>query len=132
MEAIEWIEIKLKNSINGIWYGSIDKFNNDITNVKQKLKTISKYDGITYDENSLYDLITLVMNTNRMLDKLESYVSLLCDEDTRINKNQELKEIVNNLYSEYVKATYFVDNSILKLDYNEIEKFYEKNSFRNR
>lgn len=109
-------------------YSSIDEFKNDITNVKGKLNEFSKYEGITYDENSLYELISLVMNTNRMLDKLESYVSLLCDEDTRINKNQELKEMVNNLYSEYVKATYFVDNSILKLDYSVIEDFYEKNN----
>ena len=121
------INAQYKWDLNKI-YSSIDEFKNDITNVKEKLNEFSRYEGITYDENSLYELIILVMNTNRILDKLESYVSLLCDEDTRINKNQELKEMVNNLYSEYVKATYFVDNSILKLDYSEIEDFYEKNN----
>lgn len=109
-------------------YSSIDEFNNDINYVKNMLSKFSKFEGIIYDQDSLYELLSLVMDTNRILDKLEAYVSLLCDEDTRINKNQELKEKVNNLYSEYVKVTYFVDNTILKMDYSLIEDFYQKNS----
>ena len=109
-------------------YSSIDEFNNDINKVGNNIKLFSKYKGIEYDENSLYELISLCMDTNRIIDKLETYVSLLCDEDTGINKNQELKEKVSNLYSEYVKETYFVDNSILKLDYSKIEEFYDNNS----
>ena len=90
----ESINEQYKWDLNKI-YSSIDEFKNDVTNVKEMLKGFSKYEGITYDENSLYELISLVMNANRMLDKLESYVSLLCDEDTRINKNQELKGYKN-------------------------------------
>ena len=67
------------------------------------------------------------MNVSRVLEKLEVYASLLCDEDTSINKNQELKEEVNNLCSEFSKATYFVDTDILKLDYDDIKEFYKKN-----
>ena len=109
-------------------YKDLDEFNSDIEFVKEKIKLFKKYEGITYDSDNLYELLTLTMDTHRVIDKLEAYVSLLCDEDTSINKNQELKERVNNLYSEYAKATYFVDNSILKLDYSEIEKFYKKNN----
>ena len=60
------------------------------------------------------------MTCSRRIDKLEAYVSLLADEDTRINKNQEFKEEVSNLTDEYVKKTYFVDSNILKLDYIDI------------
>ena len=108
-------------------YDTDGEFENDIMLVKEKIGEFAKYEHITYDENSLYDLLELEMGTKRILDKLETYVNLLCDEDTSINKNQELKERVTNLYSEYVKATYFIGNSILKMDYQEIEKFYLKN-----
>ena len=108
-------------------YKSISEYKDDILKVKENIKCFAKYEKIKYDAGTLYDLLELVMSTNRLLGKLESYVSLLCDEDTRINKNQELKEEVNNLYDEYTKATYFVDNNILELEYSEIEEYYKQN-----
>ena len=108
-------------------YESIDDFKLDIENVRIKLLEFSKYEGIFYDENSLYEVINLCMNVSRVLEKLQAYTSLLCDEDTTINENQELKEEVNNLSSEFSKATYFIDTDILKMDYVDIEKMYKKN-----
>ena len=108
-------------------YKNLDEYRSDITRVKENIDKFGKYESMTYDEKSLYDLLELVMSTSRIIDKLEAYVNLLCDEDTRINKNQELKEEVSNLYNEYIKKTYFVDNNILKMEYSEIEKYYDKN-----
>lgn len=108
-------------------YKNLDEYKEDILKVKENIGKFSKYENITYDEKTLYDLLELVMTTNRIIDKLEAYVSLLCDEDTRINKNQELKEEITNLCDEYIKKTYFVDNNILKMEYSEIEKYYDKN-----
>ena len=108
-------------------YKNLDEYKEDILKVKENIGKFSKYENITYDEKTLYDLLELVMTTNRNIDKLEAYVSLLCDEDTRINKNQELKEAITNLCDEYIKKTYFVDNNILKMEYSEIEKYYDKN-----
>ena len=108
-------------------YKSIDEFRKDIDYVKNKLPEFSKFDGIKYDEHSLYEVMDLCMNVSRILEKLQVYTSLLCDEDTSINKNQELKEDVANLCSEYTKATYFIDTDILKLDYAYIEELYKKN-----
>lgn len=108
-------------------YKSISEYKDDILKVKENIKCFAKYEKIKYDAGTLYDLLELVMSMNRLLGKLESYVSLLCDEDTRINKNQELKEEVNNLYDKYTKATYFVDNNILELEYSEIEEYYKQN-----
>ena len=71
-------------------YQDIDSFRNDIDYVKNKLIDFAKYKGITYDENSLYDVLDLSMNVSRKLEKLQVYTSLLCDEDTSINKNQNL------------------------------------------
>ena len=76
-------------------YGSMDEFRKDIDYVNSRLGDFSKFDGIKYDENTLYEVIKLCMELSRILEKLEVYTSLLCDEDTGINKNQELKEEVN-------------------------------------
>ena len=43
------------------------------------------------------------------------------------NKNIELKEEINNLSSEVINATYFIEPNILKMNYSDIEKFYLKN-----
>ena len=108
-------------------YESIDDFRKDIAFVKDKLPEFSKFQGIEYDENSLYEVLDLCMNVSRVLEKLSVYASLLCDEDTSINKNQELKEEVTNLCSEYTKSTYFIDTDILKLDYAYVEELCKKN-----
>ena len=108
-------------------YSSILDFREDIDYVKNRLGSFTKFNGIKYDENSLYELLNLCMDVSRKLEKLSVYTSLLCDEDTSINKNQELKEEVNNLCSEYTKSTYFVDTDILKLDYSYICELYDKN-----
>jgi len=108
-------------------YKNIGEFRKDIDYVRNRLGEFSKFEGIKYDEDSLYEVLDLCMNVSRVLEKLSVYTSLLCDEDTSINKNQELKEEVNNLCSEYTKATYFIDTDILKLDYSYIEELYKKN-----
>lgn len=123
----ENVDVKYQWNLSKI-YDSLDAFKEDINLVKTKIKEFAKFKDIKYDENSLYEVLTLGMDTSRITQKLEVYTSLLCDEDTRINKNQELKEEVNNLVSDYTKATYFVDVNILKLDYKDIETFYKKNN----
>ena len=108
-------------------YNDISEFRNDIEKVKNKLGDFSKYENIVYDENSLFELIDLYMEVSRRIGKLSVYTSLLCDQDTTVNKNQELKEEIANLSSKFSRLTYFVEVNILKFDYSDIEKFYEKN-----
>lgn len=108
-------------------YKNLDEFRKDMDYVRDKLPLFSSFKEIKYDENSLYEVIDLCMNVSRVLEKLQAYTSLLCDEDTGINKNQEIKEEVTNLCSDYSKATYFIDADILKLDYSYIEELYKKN-----
>ena len=109
-------------------YSNLDEYKSDIKYVKDCIVKFSDYEDKKMDANSLYELLNLSMDASRKIDKLESYVSLLTDEDTRNNKNQELKEEVSNLEDEFIKKTYFVDTNILKLDYSMIEKFYDENS----
>ena len=122
----EKIEERYKWDLSKI-YSSIDDFRSDMQLVKDKMNDFSKYKDMMYDENTLYEVISLYMETSRILNKLEVYTSLLSDEDTGINKNRELKEEVSNLSSELISKTYFIEPNILKIDYSLIEKYYEKN-----
>ncbi|MBQ6816925.1 MAG: oligoendopeptidase F, partial [Bacilli bacterium] len=49
-------------------YESIDEFRKDISFVKDKLPEFSKFEGIQYDENSLYEVIELCMSVSRVLE----------------------------------------------------------------
>ena len=108
-------------------YSSIDDVRKDMMIVKNKLSEFSKYKDISYDADTLYEVISLSMEVSRLVSKLEVYASLLCDEDTSVNKNRELKEEINNLSSEVINETYFIEPEILKMDYSDIEKFYQEN-----
>ena len=122
----ESIDVRYKWDLEKI-YGSIDDFRKDIDFVYQKINEFDGYEDVKLDADNLYELISLVMEVSRVIDKLQVYTSMLNDEDTSINKNRELKEEVNNLYSEYIKKSYFVTPNILKLSYSDIEKFIVEN-----
>ncbi len=109
-------------------YKDINEYKDDYNFVKSEIDKFKNYEDVKYDAKVVYEVIDLSMKVSRRLDKLECYVSLLTDEDTRINKNQELKEEVSNLYSEFVKKSYFVETNILKLEYSDIEKYYKENT----
>lgn len=122
----ESIDVRYKWDLEKI-YGSIDDFRKDIDFVYQKINEFDGYEDVKLNADNLYELISLVMEVSRIIDKLQVYTSMLNDEDTSINKNRELKEEVNNLYSEYIKKSYFVTPNILKLSYSDIEKFIVEN-----
>ena len=108
-------------------YKSVDDFKKELKAVSQEISKFKQYEAGNYDAKSLYELLDLAMSVSRRIDKLHAYASLLGDEDTSINKNQELREEVNNLMSEYTAETYFFDNNILKMEYSLVEEFYQKN-----
>ena len=122
----EEIDKKYKWDLTQI-YSSMDLYKKDIDKVNELLDKFSKYKDIELDENNLYDLLNLYMDTSRIVEKLSVYTSLLTDIDTSDNKNQEYKEEISNLNSKFISSTYFIDSKILKLDYKDIECLYNKN-----
>ena len=108
-------------------YSSMNDFRSDIQLVKDKMNDFDKYKDIKYDENTLYEVISLSMEVSRIISKLQVYTNLLSDEDTSINKNRELKEEISNLSSDFINKTYFIEPNILKIDYSLIEEYYKKN-----
>ena len=58
-------------------YSSIDDFRSDMQLVKEKMNDFSKYKDMTYDENTLYEVISLYMETSSILNKLDVYTLYL-------------------------------------------------------
>ena len=108
-------------------YSSISDFDKDFEEVKDKIDVFSKYEDIMLkDSKSFYETLEEYYCISRKLEKLYAYTHLLFDTDTSVNDNQFLRGRVTNLYSDFNKVSYFVDVNILKLDYSEIEKFYDE------
>ena len=103
------------------------EFNQAYEEVKKEIKDFSKYKDIM-DKNAtnFYNTLESYYDISRKLDKLAVYTSLQFDEDTSNNQNQHLKIKVSNLYDEWSKICFFVTPTILKKDYQDIEKYYEE------
>ena len=108
-------------------FKNTDEFEKEYNKVKKNIKEFSKYEKIM-DTNAtnFYNTIENYYSISRKLDKLAVYTSLQFDEDTSNNENQSLKLKVSNLYDEWSKICFFVTPTILKKNYTEIEKYYEK------
>lgn len=108
-------------------YNSIGEFNSDYDLVKEKIEELAKYEKIMMDSSqNFYEVISMSYDIDKMLEKLYVYTYLSFDLDTSDNNNQELNERVLNLYDFYNENCYFITNSILKCDYDVINKYYEE------
>ena len=108
-------------------YSSIDEFDKDYDEVKQMVNNIKKYESVMLDNVcNFYETLEFYYSVSRKIEKLYCYANLLFDTDTSDNNSQSLRGKVTNLYSELSKNSYFISVNILKLDYSNIEKFYEE------
>ncbi|MGM9881793.1 MAG: oligoendopeptidase F [Bacilli bacterium] len=121
------IEEKYTWNLNNI-YSKMDDFDKDYSLTKTMIDDLNKYEKcMITSSNNFYEAIKLSYDIERKLDKLSVYASLSFDLDTSNNNKQELCEKVANLKSLYSRVSYFIVPSIMKCDYNRIEKFYEEN-----
>ncbi len=108
-------------------YNNLSDFEEDFKKLKDMINKMKEYENVMLKSSKdFYETLEFYYMTNRILDKLYSYANLLFDTDTSNNNSQELKSRVTNLYADLSKNSYFVSVNILKLDYSEIEKFYEE------
>ena len=104
-----------------------EEFNQIYKEVQEKIKDFSKYEKTMFDSAaSFYNTLNDYYNTTRILEKLYVYASMLFDTDTSNNDSQSLKLRVSNLYDTWNETSFFVTPTILKKDYQEIEKYYEE------
>ena len=120
------IEEKYKWDLTKI-FKTEQEFNDLFNNTKEEINNFSKYETtMGTSAKTFYETINKYYEISRHLDKLAVYTSLLFDENTANNKNQSLKIKVSNLYDDWSKICFFVTPTILKKDYNDIEKYYQE------
>ena len=108
-------------------YSSKDEFEKDFAEIKNNINSFSKCESIMLkDSYSFYETLEKYYDISRGLERLYCYANLLFDTNTSNNDSQTLKGRVSNLYSDFNKESYFVGVMILKLDYSQIEMFYEE------
>ena len=108
-------------------FNNNEEFNQIYDEVKKKIKAFSKYETtMSNNATNFYNTIKEYYEINRQLDKLYVYTSLNFDTDTSNNESQALKSKVGNLYDEWANISFFVTPTILKKDYQEIEKYYQE------
>lgn len=108
-------------------YKNNQEFEKDYEEVKNIVNEFEKYKNIMLNNaKTFYETINNYYIITRKLEKLYNYANLLFDTDTSNNDSQSLKGKVSNLYSLFSTKSYFISVNILKLDYKEIEKFYQE------
>ena len=122
----ENIEEKYKWDLTKI-YKNIDEFNQDFNKVSKQIEEFSKYENIMDNSaTDFYNTLSKYYEISRTIEKLSVYTHLLFDENTSNNQNQALSGKISNLYDKFVKESYFITPTILKKDYQEIEKYYKE------
>ena len=76
--------------------------------------------------SNLLECLELDTNISRRLSKAHTYANCYFDSDTGNASYQEMLGKVNNLYQKYSEKISFIEPSILKCDYNTIQKYMEE------
>ena len=106
-------------------YSSIKELDDDYCKAKELIEKMSKFENNMMDSSSnFYNSFKLACDIERIIEKLYSYANLSFDLDTSNNCSQELSEKISNLYSDYVKASYFIFPTVVKCDKELIDKYY--------
>lgn len=120
------IDTKYKWDLTQIFKSTKD-FEASYKKVEDLIEDFKKYENIMKENaKGFYETINTYYEIARILDKLYVYTSLLSDTNTANNDSQALKIKVSNLLDKWSKASFFVTPTILKKEYQEIEKYYEE------
>lgn len=115
-----------KWDLSSIYASDYDWFQ-EYEEVKEKIKTITKYKGIILKAaNNLYEFLKLYFDLDRKLEKLFMYAHLNNDSDTTDNNYQIIYGKISNLYQEFGELTTFIVPELLEKDYDLISKYMEE------
>ncbi len=120
------IDTKYKWDLTQIFKSTKD-FEASYKKVEDLIEDFKKYENIMKENaKGFYETINTYYEINRNIDKVHVYTSLLSDTNTANNDSQALKIKVSNLLDKWSKASFFITPTILKKEYQEIEKYYEE------
>ena len=107
-------------------YKNKEEFEDELKKIEQEIDKIDKYKDILMESSSnLLECLELDTNISRRLSKAHTYANCYFDSDTGNASYQEMLGKVNNLYQKYSEKISFIEPSILKCDYNTIQKYME-------
>ena len=108
-------------------YKNKEEFEDELKKIEQEIDKIDKYNDILMESSSnLLECLELDTNISRRLSKAHTYANCYFDSDTGNASYQEMLGKVNNLYQKYSEKISFIEPSILKCDYNTIQKYMEE------
>lgn len=108
-------------------YKNKEEFEDELKKIEQEIDKIDKYKDILMESSSnLLECLELDTNISRRLSKAHTYANCYFDSDTGNASYQEMLGKVNNLYQKCSEKISFIEPSILKCDYNTIQKYMEE------
>lgn len=106
-------------------YSSLEEFNKDLENIDGLIDKLKDFkDNLMDNAHNLYNAIELENQISRKLSKAHTYANCHFDADTSNPKYQEMLGKVDNLYQRFSSEVSFIEPTILKSNYETVEKFY--------
>ena len=100
----------------------------EMCKVKSEIKVIKTYENIELDCNLLYDLLNKKYKIKEKTNKILLYASLKYYKNIHSIRNINLKKEAEEFNAEIDFKLKFIDNKILNIGQNNINKYYKKNS----
>lgn len=108
-------------------YSSLEEFNKELDIIDELISKLKDFkENLMDSAHNLYNALELENNISRKLSKAHTYANCHFDSDTGNSKYQEMLGKVDNLYQKFSSEVSFMEPTILKSDYEIVEKFYEE------
>ena len=108
-------------------YNSEAVFNEELKTISDLILKLKDFkENLMDSADNLYNSLTLENKISRLLSKAHTYANCHFDSDTGNPKYQDMLGKVENLYQKFSNEVSFIEPTILKCDYDKIEKFYNE------
>jgi oligoendopeptidase F len=107
-------------------YRSPDAWEAARKDLARRIPALEKYRGRLGASDSLYRALDAMMGVRRDLARLSTYASQLSDQDTRVSRPLEMKQLSEQMGVDYQSATAWVDPEILTLGATRIHALVAK------
>lgn len=108
-------------------YSNLEEFNKELEVINELIFKLKDFkENLMDNAHNLYNALELENKISRLLSKAHTYANCHFDADTGNPKYQEMLGKVDNLYQKFSSEVSFIEPTILKSDYETVEKFYEE------
>ena len=110
-------------------YKNEKELSKDILVIQDYIKKFNEYEKEYKNFNDgelLYKITKDIFDSSRIISKIYTYASLKNSENISSTSSLELLDKVESLDIELNKATNFYSTRLLKLEYHDVEKLYDK------